>query len=85
LDLYQRRWLPEAVRAVQAAVGERVTPTWITVRDFRRVLKKANSERKRRSVKGRKSQARTCWARVCKNALHVCPRSLGVRTALMYF
>jgi hypothetical protein len=32
-DLYQRRWLPESVRAVQASVGERVTPTWITLRD----------------------------------------------------
>src|SRR5438034_11155252 len=36
--------------ATQGSVGERVTPTWITFRDWRRVLKKAKSGRKKRSV-----------------------------------
>src|SRR5437667_12267617 len=43
--------------AVQASVGEHVTPTWITFRDFSSMMKKANSERKNRSVTWRKSQA----------------------------
>ena len=36
--------------AVQASVGERVTPTWMTLRECRSRTKKANSERKKRSV-----------------------------------
>jgi len=31
-------------------VGKRVTPTWITLRDFNSIIKKANSERKKRAV-----------------------------------
>src|SRR6266487_4732220 len=40
--------------AVQASVGERLTPTCITLRDFSSMRKKANSQRKRRSVTGRR-------------------------------
>jgi hypothetical protein len=36
--------------------GERVTPTWITFRDFSSIMKNAKSERKKRSVTWRKSQ-----------------------------
>ncbi len=43
-----------------ASVGDRVTPTWITLRECSSMMKKANSERKNRSVTGRKSQAQIC-------------------------
>src|SRR5215472_13076740 len=43
--------------AVHVSVGERVTPTWITLRECSSMMKKAKSERKNRSVTGRKSQA----------------------------
>src|SRR6266566_1173920 len=36
--------------ATQASVGDRVTPTWITFRDSNSMMKKANSERKKREV-----------------------------------
>ena len=49
-DPLHKRWLPEEARAVQASVGERVTPTWITLRECSSMMKKANSERKKRSV-----------------------------------
>jgi hypothetical protein len=49
------------------------------------MMKKAKSERKKRSVTGRKSHAQICWACVCMNVLHVCPCSLVGRTCLMYF
>src|SRR5215469_1682443 len=86
LSLSQMRYfgpIPKAVDsrsccAVQASVGERVTPTWITLRECRRVLKKANSDRKKRSVTGRKSQAQTCWAWVCRKVFQVCPCGLVV-------
>ena len=42
--------------------GERVTPTCITLRELRSMMKKANSEWKKRSVTGRKSQAQICSA-----------------------
>src|SRR5260221_7221821 len=71
--------------AVHASVGDRVTPTWITLRECSSMMKKANSERKKRSMTGRKSHAQICWACVCKNVLHLCPPGLVVRTALMYF
>ncbi len=45
--------------ATQGSVGGRVTFTWITFRDCRRVLKKAKSGRKKRSVTCKKSQAHT--------------------------
>jgi len=48
--------------AVHVAGGERVTPTWITGPECRRGIKKANSEWKKSSVTGRKSQAQICWA-----------------------
>jgi hypothetical protein len=60
-------------------------PTWITLRDFRRVLKKANSEWKKRSVTGRKSHAQICSACVCRKVFQVRLCRLVVRTALMYF
>jgi len=62
-----------------------VTPTWMTLRECRRVLKKANNERKKRSVTGRKSHAQICWAWVCRNVFQVCPCGRVVRTARMYF
>jgi hypothetical protein len=62
-----------------------VTPTWITLRDFNSIMEKAKSERKKRSVTGRKSQAQICSACVCKKVLHFCARGLAVRTSLMYF
>jgi len=71
--------------AVHASVGDRVTPTWMTLREWRSMMKKANSERKKRSVTCKKSQAQICWACVCRKVFHVCPRGLVVRTALMYF
>ena len=41
--------------------GQRVTPAWITVRECRRVVvKKAKSDRKKRSGIGRKSQGQIC-------------------------
>jgi len=45
--------------ATQRSVGERVTFTWMTFRDFRSMMKKAKSERKKRSVTCKKSQAHT--------------------------
>jgi hypothetical protein len=48
--------------AVQASMGYRVTPTWITLRECSSMMKKANSEWKKRSVTGRKSQAQICSA-----------------------
>jgi hypothetical protein len=40
--------------ATQASVGERVTPTWITVRECSSMMKKAKSERNNKSVTGRR-------------------------------
>ncbi len=39
--------------AVQASVGDRVTPTWITLRECSSIMKRANSKPKKRSVTGR--------------------------------
>jgi hypothetical protein len=66
-------------------IGDRVTPTWIAFRDFRRVLKKANSERKKRSVTGRKSHAQICPAWLCRKVAHVYPRGCCEQTVLIYF
>ncbi len=52
----------EAVRATQESVGDRVTPTWITRRDFSSTMKKAKSGRKNRSVTCKKSHAQICEA-----------------------
>ena len=46
----------------QASVGDRVTPTWITFRDFSSMRKKAKSGRKNRSVTCKKSHAQICAA-----------------------
>lgn len=54
LVLARRESLPEAVRATQASVGDRVAPICITRLDLRRVLKKAKSGRKKRSVTGKR-------------------------------
>ena len=43
--------------AIQASVGERVTPTWITLRECSSMTKKAKSDRKNKSVTCRKSHA----------------------------
>ena len=42
--------------ATQESVGDRVTPTWITRRDFSSTMKKAKSGRKNRPVTCKKSQ-----------------------------
>src|SRR5215470_6890341 len=71
--------------AVQASVGERVTPTWMTLREDISIMKKAKSERKKRSVTCKKSHAQMSLAWFCRKVAQVCPRGLVVRTALMYF
>lgn len=43
--------------ATQGSVGERVTLTWMTFRDFSSMMKNAKSERKKISVTCKKSQA----------------------------
>jgi hypothetical protein len=48
--------------ATQASLGERVTPTWITLRDLSSTTKNAKSGRKNRSVTCKKSQAQICAA-----------------------
>jgi len=45
--------------ATQGSVGARVTLTWMTLRDFSSMMKKAKSGRKKRSGTWRKSQAHT--------------------------
>jgi len=71
--------------ATQASVGDLVTPTWITRREFSSTMNKAKSGRKKRSVTCKKSQAQiwSVWLR--RNVLHFCPRGGFVRTSLMYF
>jgi len=49
------------------------------------MMKKANSERKKRSVTGSKSQAQICSACVCKKVFQFCPRGLAGRAGLIYF
>src|SRR5262245_12873647 len=71
--------------ATQVSVRERVTPTWMTLRDCISMRKKAKSGRKKRSVICRKSHTQICAACVCRNVLHFCPRGGFVRTPLMYF
>jgi hypothetical protein len=48
--------------ATQGSVGVRVTFIWMTFRDFSSMRKKAKSERKKRSVTCKKSQAHTSVA-----------------------
>jgi len=71
--------------ATQGSEGDRVTPTWITRRDFSSMRKNAKSGRKKRSVTCRKSQDQIAAAWLCKKVDHFCPRGWGVRTRLMYF
>src|SRR5258708_3961101 len=59
LEFAHTESLPAAVRATQRSVGERVTFTWITFRDFNSMMKKAKSERKKRSVTCKQSHAPT--------------------------
>src|SRR5215471_17670542 len=54
--------------ATHGSEGDRVTPTWITRRDFSSTMKNAKSGRKKRSVTCKKSQAQTC---------SVCVREIG--------
>jgi hypothetical protein len=49
------------------------------------MMKKAKSERKKRSATGRKSQAQICSACVCKKVFQFCPRGLAGRAGLIYF
>ena len=67
--------------ATQASVGDRVTPTWITFRDFSSMMKKAKSGRKNRSVTCKKSHAQICAAWLRRKVAHVWPRGWCVRTA----
>ena len=82
--LAHTEWLLAAVRATQGSEGDRVTPRWITRRDFSSTMKNAKSGRKKRSVTCRKSQDQTCaaWLReigrpllaswlACANCPHV--------------
>src|SRR5215467_9389787 len=71
--------------ATLASVGDLVTPTWMTLRDFSSMRKKAKSGRKIRSVICKKSQAQIWSAWLRRNVLHFCPRGGFVRTFLMYF
>ncbi len=43
--------------AIQVSLGDRVTLTWMTFRECSSIMKKAKSERKKRSVTCKKSQA----------------------------
>jgi hypothetical protein len=52
--------------ATQASVGWRVTPTGMTFRVFSSMMKKAKSERKKRSATDKKSQAQTSSAWLCR-------------------
>src|SRR5215470_2311580 len=71
--------------ATQGSEGERVTPTWITRRDFSSTMKNAKSGRKKRSVTCKKSHAQTCAAWLREKVAHFCPRGGFVRTPRMYF
>jgi hypothetical protein len=71
--------------ATQASVGDRVTPTWITRRDFSSTMKKAKSGRKNKSVTCKKSQAQMPAEWLRRNVLHFCPRGGSVRTPRVYF
>jgi len=71
--------------AIQRSVGDRVTPTWITFRDFSSMMKNTKSGRKKRSVTCKKSQAQICAAWLCKKVAHFWPLGWGVRPFLMYF
>jgi len=61
------------------------TPTWMTLRDRISRMKKANSERKKRSVTCKQSHAQMSLAWFCRKVAQFCPRRLGVRVCLMYF
>src|SRR5512135_2486611 len=72
--------------ATQASVGDRVTPTWITLRD----AQFDEEEGKERSKEqGSRLQARRMprpERRGCaRSVAHVWPRGWWVRTVLMYF
>src|SRR5215467_884083 len=54
--------------ATQGSEGDRVTPTWITRRDFSSTMKNAKSGRKKRSITCKKSQAQI-WS--------ACVREIG--------
>src|SRR2546430_16863737 len=71
--------------AVQASGGERVTPTWITLRDLSSMMKKAKSELKNRSVTCKKSQAHTSFAGLRSNVAQFGPLGLLMRTCLIDF
>src|SRR5215469_14755445 len=69
--------------AVQASVGNRVTPTWITLRDCSSIMKNAKSERKNRSVTCKQSQAHTSFAWLRRNVAQFCPLGLMMRACLI--
>src|SRR2546430_2200742 len=71
--------------ATHRSVGERVTFTWITLRDCNSTMKKAKSGRKKRSVTCRKSQAHISAAWLRRNVFQVCPLSRLWRMGLIYF
>jgi hypothetical protein len=62
-----------------------VTPTWMALRECTSIMKKANSERKKRSVTCKKSHAHMSFAWFCRKAAHFCPPRLGERACHMYF
>jgi hypothetical protein len=61
-----------------------VTPTWIPLRDFKSMMKKAKSQRKKRSVICKKSHAQIeLW--FCRKVAQFCPPGLLKRTCLISF
>ena len=71
--------------AVHASVGDRVTPTWITLRDLSSIMKNTKSDRKKRSVTCKKSQAQISAAWLCRKVAHFWSLGRGRRTCLIYF
>ena len=57
----------------------------MTLRDFNSMMKKAKSERKKRSVTCKKSQAHTSFAWLCKKVAQFCPPGRLRRTGFIYF
>ena len=54
-----------------------MTPTWITMRDCSSIMKKANSERKKRSVTGRRVAGQDLLGMMAQKKLPVLPSWIG--------
>jgi hypothetical protein len=62
-----------------------VTPTWMTLRECKSRMKKANSERKKRSVTCKQSHAQMSLAWFRRKVAQFCPARRGERACLIYF